>query len=183
VPRYAAFLRAINVGGHVVKMDRLRTLFEEMNLSNVKTVIASGNVIFDSPLKNSSALEQKIERQLHMSLGYGVATFIRSAAEMERIAAYEPFSAVAMRKPYHALFVSFLGADPTPAAQRAVLALGSADDEFHVHRHELYWLRRKSFTDSPISMAIVERALGMPVTARNVTTVRKIAAACLAGAK
>ena len=102
---------------------------------------------------------------------------------MEQIAAYEPFSAAALKKPYHALFVSFLGADPTPAAQRAILALGTADDEFHVHRHELYWLRRKSFTESPISMAIVERTLGMPVTARNVTTVRKIAVACSAGAK
>jgi uncharacterized protein (DUF1697 family) len=178
MPRYAAFLRAINVGGHVVKMDRLRTLFEQMNLSNVKTVIASGNVLFDSPLKNSAALEQKIERQLHMSLGYGVATFLRTAAEMERIAAYEPFSAAAMRKPYHALYVSFLGAEPSADARRAVLALGSADDEFQVHQRELYWLRRKSFTDSPISSAIVERALGMPATARNVTTVRRIAAAC-----
>ena len=110
MPRYAAFLRAINVGGHTVKMDRLRTLFEEMNLANVKTIIASGNVLFDSPSKNAATLEEKIERQLHMSLGYGVATFVRTAAEVEQIAAYEPFSA-AVRPPYHAMYVSFLGAD------------------------------------------------------------------------
>jgi uncharacterized protein (DUF1697 family) len=149
----------------------------------VKTVIASGNVLFDSPLKNSAALEEKIERQLHMSLGYGVATFIRSAAEMARIAAYQPFAAAVMQKPYHALYVSFLGGEPAPEARRAVLALGGDDDVFHLHQRELYWLRRTSFADSPVSSAIVERALGMPATARNVTTVRKIAAACAVAAK
>ena len=41
--RYIAFLRAINVGGHTVKMDQLRALFEELGLSNVETFIASGN--------------------------------------------------------------------------------------------------------------------------------------------
>ena len=46
--RLVAFLRAINVGGHNVKMDRLRELFEALGLSNVETFIASGNVIFDS---------------------------------------------------------------------------------------------------------------------------------------
>ena len=178
MPRYAAFLRAINVGGHVVKMDRLRTLFEQMNLSNVKTVIASGNVLFDSPLKNGAALEQKIERQLHMSLGYGVATFIRTTAELERIAAYEPFPAAITKKPYHAIYVSFLGAEPSAEAHRAVLALRSGNDEFHIHQRELYWLARKPFSESVINGAILERTLGMPATARNVTTVRRIAAAC-----
>jgi uncharacterized protein (DUF1697 family) len=164
-------------------MDRLRALFEEMNLSNVKTVIASGNVLFESPLKNSTALEQKIERQLHMSLGYGVATFIRTASEVQRIAAYEPFGAALLAKPYHALYISFLAAEPTPAAKGTVLALRSRDDEFHLHQRELYWLRRKQFSESEISGAILERALGMPATARNVTTVRKIAAACAVAAK
>lgn len=46
--RYFAFLRAINVGGHVVKMDRLRQVFESLAFSNVETFIASGNVIFES---------------------------------------------------------------------------------------------------------------------------------------
>ena len=42
---YAAFLRAINVGGHVVKMDVMRGLFEAMGLAQVRTVLASGNVL------------------------------------------------------------------------------------------------------------------------------------------
>src|SRR6185369_8391120 len=62
MPKYVAFLRAINVGGHVVKMDQLRALFEALGFANVETFIASGNVIFDSKSKNVAALERKIDR-------------------------------------------------------------------------------------------------------------------------
>ena len=48
MPQYIAFLRGINVGGHRVKMDRLRELFEELSLRDVSTIISSGNVIFSA---------------------------------------------------------------------------------------------------------------------------------------
>ena len=51
--RYVAFLRAINVGGHVVKMEALRKLFESMGFQRVETYIASGNVIFDSEARKT----------------------------------------------------------------------------------------------------------------------------------
>src|SRR6185503_16055156 len=70
MPKYIAFLKAINVGGHIVKMDYLRQLFEEMGFSNVKTFIASGNVIFDSASKSGKTMEKKIEEFLHSRLGY-----------------------------------------------------------------------------------------------------------------
>ena len=65
VTRYVAFLRAINVGGHTVKMERLRELFAELGLANVETFIASGNVIFDAPSGDAGALERQIEQHLH----------------------------------------------------------------------------------------------------------------------
>ena len=69
MPRYVAFLRAINVGGHTVKMEDLRRLFETMGFANVETFIASGNVIFESKSKNTQAMERKIENHLRESLG------------------------------------------------------------------------------------------------------------------
>ena len=54
MPRHIAFLSAINVGGHTVKMDLLCRLFEELGLKDVETFIASGNVIFRSPAKSAS---------------------------------------------------------------------------------------------------------------------------------
>jgi uncharacterized protein (DUF1697 family) len=68
--RYVAFLRAINVGGHIVKMDQLRKLFEGLRLANVETFIASGNVIFDCGAEDAQKLERRIEAHLQKSLGY-----------------------------------------------------------------------------------------------------------------
>src|SRR5688500_14117045 len=86
MPKYVAFLRAINVGGHIVKMDRLRALFEELGFTNVETFIASGQVIFDTRATDTSKLEARIERHLRSALGYDVDTFIRTPAELTRIA-------------------------------------------------------------------------------------------------
>ena len=69
MPKYVAFLRAINVGGHTVKMEHLRILFEELGFENVETFIASGNVIFDSKTKSTKTLETKIEKHLRQALG------------------------------------------------------------------------------------------------------------------
>jgi uncharacterized protein (DUF1697 family) len=68
MPRYIAFLRAINVGGHTVKMDVLRQHFAALGFSNVETFIASGNVVFETTAKNTRTLEQKIEKHLRAAL-------------------------------------------------------------------------------------------------------------------
>jgi uncharacterized protein (DUF1697 family) len=54
--RYIAFLRAINVGGHTVKMELLCRLFESFGYSNVETFISSGNVVLEKTLKVPSTL-------------------------------------------------------------------------------------------------------------------------------
>ena len=84
MPKYIALLRAINVGGHVVKMDRLCALFESAGLANVSSFIASGNVLFDSK-KAPAAVEALIEKTLKADLGYEVITMIRTAAEVSAI--------------------------------------------------------------------------------------------------
>lgn len=67
--RFIAFLRAINVGGHTVKMNDLRQLFEFLGFSGVETFIASGNVVFETASRNARALERKIEKKLGEVLG------------------------------------------------------------------------------------------------------------------
>ena len=97
MPRYIAFLRAINVGGHTVKMDVLRQQFGDLDFSNVETFIASGNVVFEATTKNVRALEEMVEQQLRTTLGDEVATFIRTTAELSAIAAYQLFTATALK--------------------------------------------------------------------------------------
>ncbi|HEU4929967.1 MAG TPA: DUF1697 domain-containing protein [Candidatus Krumholzibacteria bacterium] len=174
--RYAAFLRAINVGGRVVKMDVLRRLFETLDLAEVETVIASGNVLFASSSKSAKALEKAIEKCLHDKLGYAVETFVRTPAEMTAVAAYQPFAARELAAPGNVLYVGFLDDEPTAAAKKRVLALATDVDAFHLHGRELYWLLRTKFSESKITGNKLERTLEMPTTLRNVTTVRKIAA-------
>ena len=173
---YVALLRAINVGGHVVKMDKLKRLFESLGLKNVATFIASGNVYFESPTRDAEALERRIESCLREALGYDVATFIRSVAELSAIAEYRPFRSGDLDGDGVTLFIGFLHAAPAKAVRSKVTALGTKDDTFHLYQRELYWLRGGRFSDSPFSGALLEKALGMPTTLRNANTVRRLAA-------
>lgn len=176
MPKYVAFLRAINVGGHTVKMDHLRSLFEKLGFANVETFIASGNVIFDSPSRSTKTLEKKIEAHLESALGYAVGTFIRSTAELADIAAYQPFSAAELNASGNTLYVGFMAAEPSGGAEKNLRALANKVDDFHLDGREVYWLCRKSFSKSEISGASLAKALGMPTTLRNSTTVKKLAA-------
>jgi uncharacterized protein (DUF1697 family) len=172
---YIAFLRAINVGGHTVKMERLRGLFAELGLARVESFIASGNVIFEAPVAATEALEQQIAQHLQQSLGYAVATFLRTTAEVAAITRYQPFEQAAVEQA-HALHVGFVGLTPGEAAQHRLLTLATANDDFHSHGREVYWLSHQRISDSTLSGATLEKALGLPMTMRNITTIRKLAA-------
>jgi uncharacterized protein (DUF1697 family) len=174
--RYVAFLRAINVGGHVVRMDHLRKILESTGLSNVETFIASGNAIFQSSARNSKVLEKKIGRELRKALGYEVATFIRTAAELSAISVYQPFKSPDVTHSGTNTYIGFVGAKLSPAAQKTVLAFRTKVDEFRVRGSEIYWLCRIRSSDSEFSLARLEKAIGMQATFRNVTTIRKMAA-------
>src|SRR6266404_4546196 len=137
MPKYVAFLRAINVGGHTVKMDYLRSLFAGIGCANVETFIASGNVIFDSKSRNTTSLEQKIEKHLRTILGYEVRTFLRTTSELAAVADYEPFSKAELNAAGNTLYVGFLAAKPNSEAQKKVLSLSGATDGFAVHGREL----------------------------------------------
>jgi uncharacterized protein (DUF1697 family) len=174
LPRYVAFLRAVNVGGRVVKMDQLRVLFEAMKFKQVETFIASGNVLFDARSDDTAALEQRIEKQLEKSLGYEVLTFIRSPAEIVAAAAYEPFGDPTALPPARAIYVAFLKTTPTDDARQKLMGYRSKIDDLHVREREVYWRSIKSLRESLFTGALLEKTLG-PATMRNVTTVRKLA--------
>jgi uncharacterized protein (DUF1697 family) len=175
VRRYIALLRALNVGGHTVAMARLRSLFVDLGFQDVQTLIASGNVIFEASGRNAAALERRIAQHLETSLGYPVPTFLRTPAELGAVIEHRPFPA-ALSAPGARLFIAFLGAVPSPQATRNVLGLRAPTDKLAVAGRELYWLCRVPTTQAAVSGAVLEKTLGMPVTVRNVTTVRKLVA-------
>jgi uncharacterized protein (DUF1697 family) len=172
--KYIAFLRAINVGGRNVKMDRLREIFEAMGFSKVETYIASGNVVFESMSKDTAKLEKRIEKKLNESLGFEVTTFIRPDAELAAIADYKPFPKSKMDSAA-ALNVAFLSAPLDNESKKLLMTLTSDIDDFHVHGRELYWLCKKKQSDSKFSNAVLEKTLGMKSTMRGIITIKKMA--------
>ncbi len=172
--KYIAFLRAINVGGHTVKMDVLRGHFESLGYPNVETFIASGNVLFEMNSKKAEALEREIEKKLKDALGYEVATFIRTAPEVKAAAAYKPFPQPQLDAAT-AFNIAFLKEEPDAVAKKKLMGLRTDIDDFHFNGRELYWLSRKKQSESTFSNAVLEKTLGMPSTLRGISTVQKIA--------
>ncbi|HCY76834.1 MAG TPA: hypothetical protein DHV28_13010 [Ignavibacteriales bacterium] len=174
--KYIAFLKAINVGGHTVKMDHLKNLFEKMEFENVETFIASGNVVFETKSQSVVSIKKKIETELEKSLGYKVVTFIRTTKELKEVSEHKPFKDSDLDNKQNYLYIGFLDNQPEKDSQKKVLALSDKANEFHFNKTELYWLCRKNFSDSGITGKILEKALGMETTIRNSTTIRKMVA-------
>jgi uncharacterized protein (DUF1697 family) len=174
--KYIAFLKAINVGGHTVKMDHLTKLFEKMEFKNVETFIASGNVVFETKSKDVDSIKMRIETELEKSLGYKVATLIRTTKELKEISEHRPFKESDLNDEQNYLYIGFLDNQPNKDSLKKVLELSDVANEFHFNKTELYWLCRKYFSDSGITGKTLEKALGTETTIRNSTTIRKMAA-------
>ncbi len=181
MPRYVAFLRAVNVGGRVVKMDQLRTHFAAVGFRNVETFIASGNVIFDTQAKAGPALEAKIEAALKKALGYEVPAFVRTIAEVKAAAERQPFAATAVAGA-GAFLVGLLKPPVDPAAEKRLNALEPAVHSFKVVGSEVYWLCTLKQSETTLTPAKIERALGGSTTMRAMTSIGKLAAKHCAGA-
>jgi uncharacterized protein (DUF1697 family) len=176
MPRFVALLRAINVGGRNVKMAELCALFEAARLSDVASVIASGNVLFTSRSTDTVALEQRIESALRKGLGYDVATFVRTAEELDAVVGHDPFGATDPVLDTDTVHVIFTRAPIDRDRAARIVSLGTDYDELHVFGREVFWRTRGRSSDSKIKPAAFARAFGDPGTARNITTVRKLAA-------
>ncbi len=76
------------------------------------------------------------------------------------------------------MYVGFLKTEPTAASVAKLLSLADELNSFHVKGREAYWYARDRMMVLKISNSTLEKALGVPATFRNVTTVRKLAAKC-----
>ncbi len=175
MPSYIAFLRGINLGKRRVTMARLTAVFEEIGHSSVKSFIASGNILFDTPARNTSVLEKKAGEQLQSALGYEVDVFIRPASAVAHIARTRHFADD--DAPGVTVHVAFLH-EPLPDASAArLVAVRTRIDEFKVDPHEFYWLCRTHSSDSEVWTLPEIKALRLPSsTMRNLKTIRKLAA-------
>ncbi len=173
--KYIAFLRAINVGGHTVKMEVLRELFEAIGMENVETYIASGNVLFESTL-TAEKCQAQIEAHLHAALGYEAATFVRTSAEVTAIAKQPCMQNWGKNSGDGALNIAFLKQSLSKDANLALMQFKTEIDDFSVHGREIYWHCAVKQSDSTFSNARFEKTLKLQSTFRGANTVLKLAA-------
>ena len=175
MPQFFAFLRAINDGpGRVVKMNVLRQTFESLGFSGVATLLASGNVVSETRAKDVGMLERKIERRLKQTLGYNVPVFIRTHAELKKIAALEFLEDSEI---HGADLNIILLADDLDERSKAELgSLTTPTDGFRVHGREVYWWRLKKPGTSLFSSVPLAKVICVPFAIRGTSTIRKLVA-------
>jgi uncharacterized protein (DUF1697 family) len=170
--RYAAFLRAVNVGrNHRVTSDELREIFAGVGAEDVATFRTSGNLVFEAPRD----LTAKIETALESALGYAVVVFLRTAGELDEIAAHQPFKPTQVEASKGKLQVSMLPAKPSAKKRNQVLALATDDDLLAFGKRELYWLPSGGTLESTLDRKAIDELVG-PTTMRTKGTVEQLAA-------
>jgi uncharacterized protein (DUF1697 family) len=176
---YISLLRGINVGGHhEITMAALKSLYESLGLAGVTTYIRSGNVLFQSPLKNPSALENLLEQSIRSSFGFDVTVIIRSPAQLSQIVSESPY---ARRRGVNVdrLAVSFLKSTPATEQVRALKAVALPPrDEFTVVGTEIYLHCPDGFAKTPLTGTFFEKHLGVHVSARNWKTTTTLLEMC-----
>lgn len=177
MPRWIAFLRAINVGGHVVKMHDLRAIFESMGFENVETFIASGNVLFDSKEKNAAKLETRIEEGLKAALGYESRTYIRSVPELQKLVDDFPYEDKELGADGY-LQVGFFRDKLTKESRELISTLITQMHDFRFGDKEVFWLVRGHFAKNPLKGDLAARKLIAAGTFRNIKMLRRLAAKC-----
>lgn len=176
--RYVALLRGINVGGHrKIRKDELQAIFEGCGFTDVRTVLASGNVVFSSTATDEPALAGQIEAALEQGVGYRVDVMVRTIAYLNELLALNPFARAAEWEDVK-LYVTFLTEAPaeqpdlpTDLGDQNALALG-------MHEREFFAVSRKGRDGRYGNFGpFIRRAFGaQPVTTRNWRTVVKLAA-------
>ncbi len=171
MPFFVAFLRGINVGGNkLIPMKSLAAIFAEAGFRNVSTVLASGNVVFESAKAPEAALAEKIESAIRKKFGFESVVQVRTLDDIKRLLKKNPFSGLTPDEHTH-WYVTFLnrsgGKLPVPA--------GDAFRFLGVQDNVLFSLLDKRKGKSTDFMTFLDKTYGKQVTTRNWNTLLKIA--------
>lgn len=172
--KYVALLRGINVGGHhKVPMADLRKTLEKMGLQAIKTLLNSGNVVFEAKKENEKALATEIASQLEKTFGFPVPVIIRTDDEIQKIVEAAPFKNIAIT-PKTRCYLSFL---PESPKSKLAIPYTSEDKSFtilSIIEQAVISVLDLDKTKSVDAMKILEKEFGKNITTRNWNTVVKI---------
>jgi uncharacterized protein (DUF1697 family) len=170
--RYAVFLRGVNVGGVNLKMAEVAATFRQAGFDDVKTLLASGNVVLSSAAK-AATVRTKAEAALRESFGYDAWVLVYPAGELRTISADYPFE---REVEGHHSYITFVS-DPDVLDELAALEPASGEAMQRGHG-VLYWqVARGNTLDSVISKTMAKKRYKSSTTTRNLRTVEKVLAA------
>ena len=174
MPTHIALLRAVNVGGTgKLPMADLRTLAAELGFRNPRTLLASGNLVFEAPA--APAPGPVLQSALETSQGVKSDVILRSPEAWAAMIAANPFPELAEDRP-NALLAMPLGATPAPGAIEALEAAIPGRESVALVGDDLFVAYRDGMGTSKLANALIERKLGVRGTGRNWNTVLKLAA-------
>jgi len=173
---YVALLRAVNVGGRgSVAMVVLRTMLGELGFPDARTLLHSGNLVFEGGSKNCAALETLLERETERRLKVRTDYLLRTADEWCSIVANNPFPDEARDDPSH-LVVMPLKSTPTKSDVGALVSAIKGRERCRARGRELYLVYPDGIGRSKLTMSLIERTLRTRGTGRNWNTVLKLLA-------
>jgi uncharacterized protein (DUF1697 family) len=174
---FIALLRAVNLGGGTqVSMAELRERCTRQGLARVRTLLQSGNLVFESPARAADGVERDLNERLAPTLGATTEFFVRTLPEWREIVSKNPFPREAETDPGH-LVVTVLRERPPPAAWRALDAAIPGRERVRDGGRHAYLVYPDGIGTSKVSATFIERHLGTRGTSRNWNTVRKLEAA------
>jgi len=178
MPIYVAMLRGINVGaGKIVKMERLRALFEALGFGGVRTYVQSGNVIFESEQKSAAELSRKIEEKIQRDFGFTVPVLVKTSKEMAQIVSDNPL--VKEKGIDHfKLHVTFLSDAPPKTAVKVLKPLATGRERVRILNREIYLYCPDGYGNIKLSNNAVEKKLSVVATTRNWRTVNTLLEMC-----
>jgi uncharacterized protein (DUF1697 family) len=173
---HVAFIRAINVGGRaVVKMTDLKAAFERAGCRNVRTFIASGNVLFEAPVRLPAALRTRLAKELAAVCGKEPGVCYRTLDELEALIAAAPFGKLVADKSVK-LYVAFTDRVPANVPKLPIVVQKELVEITSVRAADMLIVsRRKPNGMYGFPNACVEE-LGVMATTRNWNTVTRVAA-------
>ncbi len=171
--RYLALFGSINVGGNRLAMSDLRSAFEAEGFTNIETVVASGNVLFDHAERPDQGLEEKLRLMMHERFGMNSVALVRSRDALARAIAENPFEADGQENFVHTLFldrpVDSAGFEKLQSDRTGPERLAMGDRALHIDYVA-------GVAESKLVGAFIERRLGARGTARNLRSMKRILA-------
>lgn len=177
MPAFVALLRAVNLGPHnKVSMAQLKELAIGLGLLQPRTLLQSGNLVFQAKARATAALEKLLEDALAKQLSLKTPVLVRSASEWHATLAANPFASEAKSDPSH-LLVMPLKAKVDQGALAALAKAIVGRERVEQVGQTLYLVYPDGIGESKLTAALIEKKIGVVGTARNWNTAQKIAAA------